>query len=373
VSLNAHLFSARDFLRPAMAGAPARSAQDKRGFVNLSSNELVHEGVAAIVAAELARLDGGDVTRYPFCAAFEAEVAGWLGLDSDSLMLTPGSDAAYKMLLCCFSHGSGAVVTQAPNYEQLALYASMLGLAVRGVRYRRDEGFTPEMFSPALDSSPTTVWVSNPNGPSGWKMPLPDVARLAASCAERGHILVVDEAYADFAECSHLPLLRAHDNVVLIKSFSKGWAMAGARLAWLAASPAMIRYLRVWNAHNPISGLTIALARRLLERESEFIRARRELVAARNWLAADFPRVIPGSAALPSEANFVNLDVGSERRAATVGSALRSSGILVRVMGPETALGGCVRVTSAQLPVLEKVLAIARNALGGERPGRGTE
>jgi histidinol-phosphate aminotransferase len=254
------------------------------------------------------------------------------------------------------------VLTQAPNYEQLGFYAAMLGIRLTEIPYRRKRGFVLDDFVAALDVPSTSIWISNPNGPSGWRMPSAEVASLAADCHRRGHALIIDEAYADFADCSHLDLVARYPNAVVIRSFSKGWAMAGARLAYLAASPELVSYLRAWNPENPISGSTLELARALREREPEFVRARRELNAARDWFADAAARQIPGAEALPSEANFVNIDVGSEAFAAHLSNALHAHGILVRVMTEATRLGGCLRVTAAEHDVLASVLDIACDA-----------
>lgn len=347
------------FLKASIASAVPRKKVDKRRWLNLSSNEFVHQGMAAIVAQELSGIDVEEAIVYPNCAAFEEEVARRLGIHESMVMVMAGSDSAYKMLLTCLDHPSGSVITQAPNYDQLGFYAAMVGLRLLEVSYRRGGGFLLQDFLDVLSGPRSTVWISNPNGASGWRMPLDDVARLASQCAAYGHLLVVDEAYADFAECSHINLLTHLENVILIRSFSKGWAMAGGRLAWLAAHPALVGYLRAWNAGNTVSGVTIALARCLFRREREIRCARRELSEARDWFASSFVQRIPGAEALPSEANFVNLDVGSAEAADRLSARLKARGVLVRTMPANSPLAGCVRVTAAERPVLDGVLNIA--------------
>ncbi len=353
-----HSLELDHFLNPTMARAPVRRKPDKRGFLNLSSNEFLHRDVARIVAIAYGHLEPDHATRYPYWPAFERELALRFGLDQSQVLITAGSDSAYRMLLTSLEHPDRVVVTQAPNYEQLGFYASIAGLDVRAVRYRKGEGFVLQDFLDALGGPPRTVWISNPNAPSGWLMPLVEMAELASCCAAHGHLLVIDEAYVDFADVSHFHLLGGTGNVVIIRSFSKGWAMAGARLALVAASPALVDYLRGWNAGNAVSGLTLQLARELFEHETEFISARRELNTARDWFADAAARQAPGLRPLPSEANFVNLDVGSARGADALTAALRSRGLLVRAMGARSLLQGCVRVTAAQHDILESVLEV---------------
>lgn len=349
-------FQLARFVPAALAAASARAKRDKRGLLNLSSNELVHRGADTLVQEALGTLVAADAVRYPYWPAFEEELAARLGLPVEQLMLTAGSDEAYKMLLAALEHPGRVLVSQAPNYEQLALYAKMQGLALRTVPYRRDEGFCLDDFDRALACPPCTVWISNPNGPSGWLMPHPEVVALANRCAAHGHLLVIDEAYADFAGCSHLPLLREAEHVVVLRSLSKGWALAGARLAWLASSPALARSLRPWNTENPVSGLTLALAHALLRREPELVRIRVELKEARDWFAAAVVRRIPDVRALRTWANFVHLELGSVERAAAVAAGLRARGVLVRAMEAETGLGGCIRVTAAEHEIMESLL-----------------
>ncbi len=354
------------FFQPGMAEAPVRRKPDKRGFLNLSSNELVHDGIAALVERVLSDLPADLVMRYPYWPAFEAEIADRFGYGAEEVLVAAGSDSAYRMLLASLKH-HGTIVAQAPTYEQLPLYARAAGLAVRGVRYRRGAGFVLDDLVAALDCPPTTVWIANPNAPAGWLMALGEVAELASRCARLGHLLIVDEAYADFGEISHQALMRAHDNVVIVRSFSKGWGMAGARLAFVAAPRPLADYLRGWNAGNPVSGVTVRIAQLLFAHEPAFARARRELNEARDWFAREAERDAPAVRALPSAGNFVNLDLGSRHVSDAVAAELRANGILVRSMEAGSPLEGCLRVTAAPRHVLEPVLRVVRERAASAR------
>ena len=97
--------------------------------------------------------------------------------------------------------------------------------------------------------------------------------QMAVLCWEKGHLLIIDEAYVDFAGFDHLSLAKEFENVLLVRSFSKGWGVAGARLALIIGSTRVIEYLKRYNPMNPVSGPSIAIVTQLLREYSQLCHA----------------------------------------------------------------------------------------------------
>jgi histidinol-phosphate aminotransferase len=209
--------------------------------------------------------------------------------------------------------------TEYVTYPRLADFSVDVAAAVRAIELRR----------------PSLVLVTSPNNPTGTAMPLVDVATLAAAALANGAMLVVDEAYAEFRQDgtpSSLDLLTEFPNLVVTRTMSKAFAMAGARLGYaIAADPAVVSVLRVVRLPYHLSAVTQAVALTALEHADELqaqvdlLRSERDLLAG--WL------VEAGFTVTPSDANFILFGMFEDRDA--VWRSLLEQGVLIRQTGPK--------------------------------------
>jgi histidinol-phosphate aminotransferase len=340
-------------LRSEVLRIPRRRQNRRAGMLNLWSNELIHPRVRQLVADALSGCDAAAAQFYPRHADLVDVLAAHLGVEAEQLLAFAGSDNAIKVVLEALAATSGVLVLQQPGYEQH--YHTLYDLRTIAVDYR-DRAFHVADFARALPERPCTVLLSNPNGPTGACLPLDEVAWLARRCADGGHLLVIDEAYVGYNGFDHVPLLAAFDNVLLIRSLSKSFGVAGLRVACVVGSPAVIDYLARWNGTNPLSGVSIAVVRYLVDHADELARVRREIVETRAWFSAAVA-VARAWTPLPSAANFVNFETPSSAAAVQAAAALAERGILARPMTTVPPLARCVRFTIADRATMEGVLS----------------
>jgi histidinol-phosphate aminotransferase len=177
---------------------------------------------------------------------------------------------------------------------------------------------------------PDLVFLTSPNNPTGTAMPLAVIEEI---CAAAPGMVVVDEAYAEFArDRSHsaLDLLPAYDRLVVTRTMSKAFAMAGLRLGYLAATPDVVRALLIVRLPYHLSAVTQAVARAALRHSDELLAAVSDLRLERDalveWLRGR------GLAAADSDANFVLFGTFADRHA--VWQGLLDRGVLIREIGP---------------------------------------
>lgn len=326
--------------------------------VNLANNEMRHPTVSRLIAEAAARLTDADWRSYPDYAAQREHFAAELGVPPGSLLFTAGSDQTYRALLQAFR---GPLVTQRPNYSQIFDYAALLGIPVRTVAHRPGEGFRFEEFLAAVRSCPpgSVATVSNPNGPTGAWWPVGELTELAEECGRRRCLLVVDEAYAAFAPESFLPLAPRWPHVVVVRSFSKAYGMAGARLAVaVCGSAAVADHVQRWNVTNPVSGPALRVGADLVGRREEFAAVYAELAAARRLLAEAAPGPL-GGVAEPSWGNFVPIRCPDPTEADRRVAALAARGYGIRHLG-RFGLPGYLRISTADLPTVRGLLDALR-------------
>jgi histidinol-phosphate aminotransferase len=204
-------------------------------------------------------------------------------------------------------------------------------------------------------TDPDVVFVCSPNNPTGNAQPLERVAELAARTAA---LVIVDEAYIEFGGQTALPLVRQHGNVAVVRTFSKAFAMAGARLGYVLASPEVVADLRRVRLPYHMSALSQAAGLVALRHADDALSILGGIRAQRDRLLAELAR-IPGTTVFPSDGNFV-LFV-PPRPAADVWRGLLDRGVLVRDLS--SVVPNALRVTAGTEDEVDRFLTALEEVL----------
>ena len=316
-------------LRPnvrAMAGyTPGEQPRDDV-FVKLNTNENPYPPSPRVFEAVRAALTGDRLRKYPdpLGTAFRQAAGRALGVDPDGILIGNGSDDVLTILTRAFVPEGGLVVSPTPSY---LLYATLA--AIQGARFRTVP-FAPDwrLPSPWPACGAHLTFAPNPNSPSGTALPPEDLERLAE---EVGGPLVLDEAYVDFAEANGLALARRR-NVVVTRTLSKSYSLAGIRFGFAVAEPALVRELvKVKDSYN-CDVLSLAAATAALEDQESMRRTRAKILATRERMAAALRAL--GFDVTPSQANFVWCR-RDDRPLKPIYEELKRRKILVRYMAYE--------------------------------------
>jgi histidinol-phosphate aminotransferase len=285
-----------DQVRPnirAMAGyVPGEQPRDG-AYIKLNTNENPYPPSPRVMAAVQAAVTGDRLRKYPDPAglAFRQTAAKVLGVDPDAILIGNGSDDILTIITRAFVAEGGLVVSPTPSYILYRTLAEIQGARFQQVPYT-DDWALPRPW-PARGASLT--FVANPNSPSGTCVSAADLAELEGP-------LVVDEAYVDFAE-RHCLELASRRNVIVTRSLSKSYALAGIRFGYAVADPALIRELiKVKDSYN-CDVLSLEAARAALEDQEYLRQTRAKILATRERMSAALVKL--GFAVTPSQANFV--------------------------------------------------------------------
>jgi histidinol-phosphate aminotransferase len=290
----------------------------------------------ATAAATAART----LNRYPDreAVALRTDLAAYLSADSgieltaDQVWAANGSNEVMLQLLQAFGGPERTVVSFAPTYSMYPEYAR--DTHSRWVVGRRAEDFTLDLGhvrEVLAAEQPSVVLLASPNNPTGTALPL---AAIEAILDAAPGVVVVDEAYGEFRRSgvpSALTLLPRSPRLVVTRTMSKAFALAGGRLGYLAASSAVVDAVRIVRLPYHLSAVTQAVARVALAHATELLHAVDELRAERDR-TVDWLRSI-GLQAADSDANFVLFGTFADRRA--VWQGLLDRGVLIRETGPD--------------------------------------
>jgi histidinol-phosphate aminotransferase len=310
--------------------------------VRLNTNESPEPPPAAwrdALAAELSRLDWH---RYPDRAATDLrEAIGALhGVPPEQVFAANGSNEVLQTLLLAFAGPGRAVVTFEPTYQLHGHIARLTGATV--VEAERREDFTVELDSAAdvlAHAEPTVTFLCSPNNPTGLVEPESTVRRMLEMVPG---LLVVDEAYGQFAPWSALDLVEEEQPLVVTRTFSKTWSMAAARLGYLVGPAWLVAELEKVALPYHLDAAKQVAGRLALRFVAEMETRVKQVVAERERIAARL-RQLPLDT-WPSGANFVLFrpTAGDGRE---VWHALLDRDVLIRDCSSWPRLSGCLRVT----------------------------
>ncbi len=325
------------FLRPnvlAMQGyTPGEQVRD---CVKLNTNEPAWPASPAVAQA-LADYATAALRVYPSPNAdgLRAAAAEVFGVSADMVLAGNGSDDLLTILVRAFVGEGETIAVPSPTYGLYDTLAAIQGSRIVHLPYGPDW----ELPAGLADQGAKLVFVASPNNPSATLASREQVLAIARA---RTGIVVVDEAYADFAGESFVPELADHPNLVVIRTFSKSYALAGARLGLLFADAKLVAELaKVKDSYN-VNALTQALGVAALG-DQAYVKA---LVARTLEERAFLERELAGLGFRwpASDANFLLVDVGSRERAQAIYRGLKERRILVRYWD-KPRLASSIRIT----------------------------
>jgi histidinol-phosphate aminotransferase len=310
-----------------MAGyTPGEQPRDD-GFIKLNTNENPYPPSPRVLAAlQEALVPGERLRKYPdpMGLAFRQTAGRVLGIDPDSILIGNGSDDVLTILTRAFVPEGGLIVSPTPSYLLYKTLAEIQGGRFQTVPYTSSWGLPDPWPIPTIPHAHLT-FLPNPNSPSGTLISREDLERLAGQI--RGP-LVIDEAYVDFADVNAIDLAWL-PNVIVTRSFSKSYALAGLRFGFAVAGPDVIRGLvKVKDSYN-CDALSLIGAAAALE-DQEYFRATRDKIRATRAHLEQAMRQM-GFDVPPSQANFVWCR-RSDRPVKPIFEELKRRKILVRYM-----------------------------------------
>lgn len=332
-------------LRPELVGQVPYGAPQLDVPVRLNVNENPYPPSAKVrrQMAEAIESAATDLNRYPDREALQlrAALAQYLGfgLTADNVWVANGSNEIMAHLLQAFGGPGRKLLTFTPTYSMYVEYARNTHTEFVEVPRKADYTIDAELAAAAIaEHQPDVIVITSPNNPTGTGTP---IAVIAEICAQFDGIVIVDEAYQEFAEVpedSAIALLARCGRLVVTRTMSKAFAFAGGRLGYLAAAPAVVDACRIVRLPYHLAAHSQALALVALANAGEMLakvddlRAERE--ALEDWLRGQGLRVVP------SQANFVLFGAFADRHA--VWQQLLDRGVLIREVGP----AGFLRVSA---------------------------
>ena len=334
----------RETLRPMTPyGAPQLPAQ-----ATLNTNENPYSPSPALqkaitdavakVASDLNRYPDRDATLVRSKLATYINEGSGTDFTADNIWAANGSNEIIQSIFLAFAQG--LVLGFTPSYSMHPLIAKTTG--AQWLDGKRNPDFSlniDDAVAEIIKNKPTLTFITTPNNPTGGAVTIDEIKRLADAAKSVGGLLVVDEAYAEFSqEISAVTLISNNPHVIVIRTMSKAFAFAGARVGYLVSDQVVKDAMMIVRLPYHLSALTQAAAQVAIDYRAELLAGVSALIAARESMVAALGAM--GLSTIPSSANFV-LFTGFKQDAPQLWSALLEKGVLIRDVG----LSGYLRVT----------------------------
>jgi histidinol-phosphate aminotransferase len=309
-----------------------------RSGVRLDFNENTFACSPKVLEA-LGQVSRAQLTMYPEREHVEAMAAAHLGLKPGQALLTNGVDEAIHVLCQTYLGAGDEMLLPVPTYSMYAVYASGTEAKLVEVPADCDFRFPLEALLAKITSATKVIAIADPNSPTGQTVARDQILKVVEAAPQA--MVLVDEAYFHFYGQTVMDLIGRVPNVIVARTFSKVYGLAGLRLGLLAADETAMQWLRRVISPYSVNSLALACLPTALEDQAYLDWYVDEVLTARDELGAAMSQM--GVKYWPSQANFVLTRIGAKH--AAFSAAMRARGVLVRDRSSDPGCDGCVRIT----------------------------
>lgn len=323
--------------------------QGRYPYLRLDMNENP-EGLPKKYVDEMVKeLTPDFLAMYPEPEEFVKKYAAYCGAESENICTTNGSDAAIRYIMEVFVEQGKNVVTVAPSFEMYAVNCDMLGLKHKTVTYQNDFTIRIEDILDSMDEDTDMVVLLNPNNPIGTVYTEEEVEKVIKKADEVGAIVVIDEAYHYFYPETFIKKAFSHDNVLVLRTFSKLCSLASLRLGIIIGNPELISYIVKARPTFEVNSIALKFGEYLLDHVEIFDYLMSIEKEGRNFIQKKLQE--NGYEYMVHNGNYVFIKPKHE--AAFIKQALQDRKILVKTYGNDL-LKDWIRINTGSVKIMNE-------------------
>jgi histidinol-phosphate aminotransferase len=288
------------------------------------------------------------VRRYPsaYTSDLKASLASYVGVDTAMIVTGCGSDNILDCAIRAFGNPGGSLACCDPTFTMIPVFTQLNGLTTTLCSFDKDGDISVDEL---LASNADVIYICSPNNPTGASASLERIEKVATSF--RG-LVIIDQAYAEYSATSLTPLATRHPNVLIARTMSKVFGMAGLRIGYGIGNPAVVREIEKSRGPYMVGASAQAAAMAALAEDLPWIsNVVTQTLANRARLASALEEL--GYKPLPSDANFLLIPVSDESH---VVRSLLTKGVGVRSFANLPGIGGAIRVTIGPWEMMQEFL-----------------
>ena len=315
---------------------PSQGRADK---MRLDFNENTVGCSPKVIEAISKIIDANAMSMYPEYSQPKLKIAEFFSVEPQQLVFTNGTDEAISLLVNTFIETGEELVVVHPSYAMYRFYGELGGAKITEVNFERNDDlqFPLAKLLAAINQNTAAIFLANPNNPTGTPISRDEIVQVLR--AAPNSVVLIDEAYVEFADVSVLGLINEYPNLFVSRTFSKAYGMAGIRFGCLFSDARNIEWVQKTQSPYSVNVVAVAAALAAVQDEEYLANYVDDVRESRNFVESEFDRL--GVKYFRSTGNFLLFDVGS--RATAIRDQLATCGVLIRDRSYE--ISGCVRVT----------------------------
>lgn len=331
---------------------------DRTNFIRMDKNERIIDFPAEFIEKIRARIGGHILTAYPNVAEVQKLIAAENEVLPDQVFLSAGSEYSIKSILETFLEPGKNIVVHQPGYAMYPVYARLMGATVKSLSFSKSLKLDIRDVFDLIDKNTRLVVLENPNGFIGAEFQRDEIDEVAKYCLEREIALVVDEAYFYFSEITCLELLPDYPNLIITRTYSKAFGLAGVRVGYCMAQASTMELIRKSRPMHEISGFACEVVK-LMHGSMSLLRAYiREIGENSRFFVDELSRLGIQAMSLPTNFILAALPVHLDEE------YFREHKILVRRPYQEEFLKGYTRITVGSKVHIGRFIEIVEQSCG---------
>ncbi len=323
--------------------------EKRKGFLRLDFNENLL-GPSPKVIEAIRSLEKDEIATYPSYEEAYQVLAKFVELKPEELLLTSGIDDALRLVFEVLVMQGDCVLYMVPTFSMYRFYAQLKGARICEVELGKDFQIQSyDLVRKVTAEKPKLLIIADPNNPTGTSISNPRRLLEEINLKSPETLIVIDEAYGEFGPNSYAKLVGQISNLIVLKTFSKAFGLAGLRIGFLAGDPEIVSLLKLASPPYNVNSVAIAAMKAVIKDFRDVEKYVQEVREMRCFIREYLNKI--GFKAYHSEANFVLVNFGTVNK--WVVNRLKESGILIRDRSIDPCLDGFSRITIGSKEAME--------------------
>lgn len=328
--------------------------------IRLDKNEKPDEHRVDLIKKIKRNLKNEHLTAYPETEVLYDAISKKLKISKKSIVLTPGSDAAIKMCLDLCTEKNDKIITLNPTFAMVDIYSKIKRLKQIKINYDDDLNLNYDKIFKSINNNKISILIiANPNSPTGTVIPIDILKKIFKICFKKNVIILIDEAYYGFYKFSALEYLKKYNNLIICRTFSKAYGLAGCRVGFLIANPIIATKLFNLRPMYEINSLGVLIANEVLKDGKYLKKNLQDQLNGKKYLINKLNKL--NIKYLDGHANFIHVDLKRKKKLAE--KLFFKNNILVKGGLSSKKYLNFLRISLGPINMMKKVLKVLINVL----------
>lgn len=321
--------------------------------IKIDSNENNY-GASPNVVRALKEINNQNISFYPFYGELSQKIADFYGFDIDNIKVTNGADEAIQGIIQTYLEEGETLLTLDVSFEMPVIYSKIQGGNITRIPFKEKWKFPIDDFINAINKDVKIIYIASPNNPTGNLIEEKDLQKILEKSQDK--VVLIDETYANYAGTTYKEYVKQYDNVFIVRSFSKDFALAGMRLGCVISAKENVDNLKKVISPFSVNSLAMVAGIAALDDVQYFYNIKEEILSSRDELSKFFEEL--GAIVYKSSANFLLVDF--KQKAEFVYNKLKKASIAVKLFKKGSPLENHLRVTIPTKQGVEKIKAVLK-------------